>query len=106
MKSSWSAKTRMSEVVAIETSKERISVLVKDAEFRKPHANGDGLLGCLPTVVWHEDMQDMIAGPRQFMTGYEPRIHRVIVFEMLFPVYELTNVADLMQAYRDIFQGM
>ena len=70
VKSSWSAKTRMSEVVAIETSKERISVLVKDAEFRKPHANGDGLLGCLPTVVWHEDMQDMIAGPRQFMTGY------------------------------------
>ena len=109
IKTSWPSKKRTSEVDIIITAKERLRDLLKDLTFRTDNNVGDDLLQRLPSHYWSEDIQDMGINNRvrKFMrnSDYEVRIHRVIVFDMLYPIYELTDVRQFMQAYRDIFQG-
>ena len=107
VKSNWLAKSRMSEAVIMSTAKERLRKLPGDINFRSDYQVGDELLNHLPTLYWHTDILGTSTGVRKFMDGYEARINRVIVFDILFPVYELTDVPHLMQVHRDhdIFKG-
>ena len=105
---SWPVKKRASEMEVIGTVEERLRELLKDMKFRADNNIGDDRLERIPSRHWNEDVFDMdtSTGVRNFIEGYEVRVHRVVVFDMLYPIYESTNIRHFMQAYRDIFQGM
>ena len=91
------------------TPKGRLRDLLKPLKFCTDNNVGDDLLQRHLSDFWSEDIQGMKTnnGAGKFMedSHYDVRIHRVTASDMLYRIYELTDVRRFMQAYRDIFQG-
>ena len=91
------------------TPKGRLRDLLKPLKFCTDNNVGDDLLQRHLSDFWSEDIQDMKTnnGVGKFVkdSHYDVRIYRVTVFDMLYRIYELTDVRLFMQTYRDIFQG-
>lgn len=109
LKLAWIVKKRMPEAEIIKLACQRLQLLVKDANFRAQHNVDNTIIDRLPSVRFSKDIQELKDGVRGFLglipSAYENRVYRVIAFEILIPIYKLTNIKDFMKAYRDIFQG-
>ena len=108
IKTSWPVKKRTSEVEVIDAVEERVREILQDMKFRPDNNVEDDLLERTPSHHWNEDVFDIntCTSVRKLIEGYEVGVHRVIVSDMLYPIYESANIHHFMQAYRDIFQGM
>ncbi|KAI5120098.1 hypothetical protein M0805_001254 [Coniferiporia weirii] len=110
IKASWSAARRTSEVQIITWAREVLGELDKKDAFRKDHGIEEGrkLSDCLPKVLASDDLENLeeTGFRKRFGANFEDnRIFRAIVFEVLFPVYEVVDLGVYKRLFREIVQG-
>ncbi|KAI5117541.1 hypothetical protein M0805_004370 [Coniferiporia weirii] len=111
VKMSWALKSRISEVDIIAEGRKKLRELDEDAKFRRENNTEGKLEDCLPVIYDSEDEDDLEAKGsfRQrlnILTGVESRVRRMIVFELLRPIYMLDNLWEFKKCFRGIFQGL
>ncbi|KAI5120094.1 hypothetical protein M0805_001250 [Coniferiporia weirii] len=110
IKTSWPAARRTSEVQIITWAREVLDELDKEDAFRKENGIEEGrkLSDCLPKVLASDDLENLEENGFRKRLGADfedNRIFRAIVFEVLFPVYEVVDLSVYKRLFREIVQG-
>ncbi|KAI5120093.1 hypothetical protein M0805_001249 [Coniferiporia weirii] len=110
IKTSWPPARWMSEVHIIKRARDMLDELDKDTAFRKRHdiEPERKLSDCLPKALAYDDLENLgDSGFRKRLgASFEDnRIYRTIVFEILFPIYEVEDLSVFKRLFREIVQS-